>query len=92
MSDDDYSNYPQSVAEIRSDKTWRAIDWTPRDALISCLRDIDSGKIKPDSLLICWSVDDGGDNIRSTYRAAGGSFLENLGLLERLKHMMQQER
>ena len=52
--DGDYSKHPKSIGELRSDKSENALDWTPRDALISVLRDIDSGKEKPVGLVIVW--------------------------------------
>jgi len=50
---DDFSNAPESIAEIRADRAVNGALWTPRDALISLLRDIDRGEIKPDALVIC---------------------------------------
>lgn len=55
---DNFANHPQSLSEIKSDKSWNPQDWTPRDALISALRDIDSGKINPDSLIIIYNNKD----------------------------------
>jgi hypothetical protein len=49
---DSFADAPLSVAEIRSDKSANGADWTPRDALIATLREIDSGKLKPDALVI----------------------------------------
>lgn len=49
---DSYANHPRSITELKSDKTDRASDWTPRDALISLLREIDSGALDLDALVI----------------------------------------
>lgn len=51
---DDFADHPRSLAEVKSDRAGTACLWTPRDALISLLRDIDSGKVDPDTLIICW--------------------------------------
>ncbi len=42
---DDYSEHPKSLTEARGEKTGRGSDWTPRDVLISALRDLDSGEL-----------------------------------------------
>ena len=49
-----YANYPQSIAEIRSDRSRQGTDWTPRDVLIATLRDLDSGRIAPHTLVVSW--------------------------------------
>lgn len=42
--DDDYSNFPKSITEIKSDKDDDANVWTIRDTLIAALRDYDAGE------------------------------------------------
>jgi hypothetical protein len=54
---EDYSNYPKSITELKSDKTQQANDWTPRDVLIDMLRKIDNGEVKPNILAICFRED-----------------------------------
>jgi hypothetical protein len=44
-ANDNYGNYPLSVTEIKG-------QFTPRDALISMLRDIDSGKSNFEALIV----------------------------------------
>jgi hypothetical protein len=51
---EDYSNYPKSVSELKSDRTENASDWTPRDVLLCALRAIDSGEIKPTVLAVSY--------------------------------------
>lgn len=51
----DFANHPVSIAEARAQKPDDRYDprtWTPRDVLIDMLRDIDSGKLNPQSLII----------------------------------------
>ena len=48
----DYKDHPPSVSELRADKSDDASDWTPRDALITALRDIDSGECEPTCLIV----------------------------------------
>lgn len=55
---DNFADHPLSIGDIRSEKTQSAADWSPRDALIDCLREIDAGRMKPDALIICYRGDD----------------------------------
>jgi len=68
---DDYSNAPESITEIRADKASNAALWTPRDALISLLRDIDQGNIKPDAIVICVrELGEGPGKVNTLFRAS----------------------
>lgn len=53
---EDFSNHPKSINDIRSDKSGKSEDWTPRDALVALLRDIDSGKQDVDQIVIVYAV------------------------------------
>lgn len=78
----DYSNHPQTIGEIKSDKTGSSSDWTPRDALISALRDIDSGTIKPEHCLIIFGkVDENGATHTNFYNCTPNRYIL-MGLLE----------
>lgn len=52
---DDFSDYPRSVKEVRAERADDATAWTPRDALIKLLREIDEG-LSVDALVICYRV------------------------------------
>ena len=51
---DDFSEHPKTLGEIRADKTENAKDWSPRDVLVRMLRDIDSGKVAPEHLMVLY--------------------------------------
>lgn len=53
MDNENFSEAPLSVAEIRSSKNRNGADWSPRDALIHTLREIDKGVLDPQSMIIC---------------------------------------
>ena len=55
---DDFSKHPPSVGEMKSDIVGDARYWTPRDALISLLRDIDSGKTTITDIAIVYREED----------------------------------
>ena len=68
---DDFSNAPQSITEIRADKAENGALWTPRDALVSLLREIDRGDCKPDALvIIVRELGDGPGKVNTFYRNA----------------------
>lgn len=50
----DFSKEPKSFAELKADKTQKGSDWTPRDCLINLLREIDSGEVAVDNIIICY--------------------------------------
>jgi muramidase (phage lysozyme) len=78
-----YADHPRSITEVQADKSNDASKATPRDALITILRDIDAGKIKPAALVICWcgSPEDGA--IKMGFEAASPDLITTLGLLTR---------
>lgn len=81
MNYEDFSNHPQSVAEVRSERTADGRLWSPRDALVSLLRDIDSGKVSPQALIVVFSeVNDAGDSY-TLFRNAAPDYHTSMGLL-----------
>ena len=80
-----YSNYPVSLAEVRSSKTQNAADWTPRDALIEVLRKIDSGEIVPEAMIIAWAQFKPGGVTDFGFRTAAPNIIVSAGLLENAK-------
>lgn len=51
-----FADHPVSIAEARADRASDGSLWTPRDALISTLRDIDEGRLAPSDLVISMRV------------------------------------
>jgi hypothetical protein len=82
---DDYSGYPRTINELKSDRTHAAKDWTPRDLLISALRDIDSGQLGIDKasrcILLIGHVDETGSTQVEIRRAGTASAWESMGIL-----------
>lgn len=77
MSNDneDFSKHPMSLAEVRADKEADGRLWKPRDVLISLLRDIDSGKLKPDVIVVVHKTtkDDASQSYAIGTASAGGT-------------------
>lgn len=67
---ENFAEHPKSIGEIRSDRESSASAWTPRDALISALRDIDSGIINADAVVICIREVTGENDVSTTYLAS----------------------
>jgi hypothetical protein len=76
---DNFAGYPESLGELRNDSN--AALWTPREALISVLRDIDSGKVKPDALVVCFRETTGKGETDSYFRQASPDVHVSLGLI-----------
>lgn len=79
---ENFANAPPSITEIRSDKSGKSSDWTPRDALVAMLRDIDKGELDPEQILIVYATKVG-DNLYKTHSRCAGKFTtyECMGLL-----------
>lgn len=60
IEDDDearnFADHPKSITEARASRSSDAADWTPRDALILLLREIDSGSAVVDSCVIAYRL------------------------------------
>ena len=82
---DSFADHPLSITEIRSDRTGRGSEWTPRDALIAMLREIDSGRIKPVGAIVCIMEEPEAGTCQAHFRNATRNPYEALGLLERVK-------
>lgn len=79
----DYSDHPISLSEARAHREHDSRLWTARDALISMLRDIDSGEINPDALVaVCRTKDEDG-SYRTTFVNATPDVHVAMGLLSR---------
>lgn len=92
---DTFENAPKTLAEARANKNRQARDWEPRDALIACLREIDSGRIKPDELIILYhqpldAADNNGNLHDFNYYVSTSGLMHTMGLLTvGTKHIME---
>ena len=85
---DSYADVPVSIAEARSDRTAKSNDWTPRDALISMLRQIDRKEIAPDQLVIIRVAKNGNLFSQDSSYAGDFSTYELMGLLIAESHKL----
>lgn len=83
---DNFGEWPPSITELRAARSESPEDWTPRDALLSLLREIDSGKLKPRHMIICFSEEreeEDGLAIGDSWVQAGkANAHEQIGLLQ----------
>jgi hypothetical protein len=91
--DRDFSQVPPSLAERRAEAVGGGGDATklkPRDALIQALRDIDTGAIAPEQVIVAYYETDPDDGTFDTgYYSAGphvATFMA--GMLERVKTLL----
>lgn len=87
---ENFADTPRSLNEARADKEQNAALWKPRDALVSLLRDIDSGKIDIEKLVICYTEShSNGGPTKLAYHAAGTrSYWETIGILTEFVSLM----
>lgn len=82
-----FKDFPRSVGEIKAEKAQDGSLWSPRDALIDLLRDIDAGKEVTD-LIISFREKTEDGRFGHFYRAATRDQLTALGLLDRVAHII----
>lgn len=91
---DDFKNAPQSITELRANKSANGSIWTPRDALISLLREIDNG-LDVDMLIVGYRYQnetDKKDNAYTyMYHQATPDMLTALGLLDMTKELIKKK-
>lgn len=83
-----FENYPRSIGEIKSDRSHNGADWTPREALIDLLREIDAGRITPDALVICFRTKAEPGKTTTGFRSAAPDIHIATGLLQVAQHMI----
>lgn len=94
--DENFADAPKSLGEFRAWAKGDASAWTARDALVSVLREIDSGRLKTDNLIIAYRemIGDGPGWTPQYVRAVYGSEFQmerTIGLLEVVKHKILVE-
>lgn len=91
MADDNFSDAPESLSIARGIRESNASLVKPRDILVEMLRDIDNGV---DVELMVISFRFGGEAVgrgKASFMQAGGVGLhDSLGLLERVKHQLNE--
>lgn len=80
--ENEFKDAPQTIGELKSDKTSRANAWSMRDVLIGLLRDIDNGKINTDACVIIYrEAETVGAGTFTHFRVASPDVHTTLGLL-----------
>ena len=77
-----FADYPKSLSEIAADKADDCRKWTPRDLLISLLRQIDAGEIEPSSMIVGLEKDEDGSDVSSLWISQASKTLA-VGMLTR---------
>jgi hypothetical protein len=87
---DDFTDHPVSISEARASKEHDSRLWTPRDALINLLRDIDSGKVAPDALVCVYRATDEDGDLCTRYLNATQDIDIAVGLLARGQSLLMR--
>lgn len=84
MTYDDFSKTPKTITELRASKKDDGTQATPRDALVSLLRDIDEGKTDLATVYICFRANMAGSENKEVgfSRGGAGGWQDDLALLE----------
>jgi hypothetical protein len=76
-----FSDFPKSLTEIAADKSEDCRKWTPRDLLISLLRQIDSKEIAPTAMIVCYEQMDEDGEGQEFVSLSGVSRTHAIGML-----------
>lgn len=80
---------PVSLAARRWINSNKPTDFSPREALEAVIRDIDSGEINPDQVIIVYLRDMDSENEGVGYYQSGkGGWIKAIGMMERAKHLL----
>lgn len=74
----DYTKEPISLSEVKAIKNGDCTLWTPRDALVNLLRDVDSGEIKIETIFIGFISEK--KNTHAGYCCSGESPMDVIGV------------
>lgn len=83
-----FAELPVSLGERRADQSMNAAHWSPREALLAALRDLDRGNLSADALLVIWRKKTADGVTDSHYLASSPDVHTTLGLLEMAKHQV----
>lgn len=79
---DSFADYPRSISAVRSDKSRLASDWSPRDVVIDFLRELDAGKINPDTVVLIYRDKQPDGNFATGMSSSSPDRFLTLGLFE----------
>lgn len=87
---DNFADTPQSITEIKAERAHDGSIWTPRDAVVSWLRDFDNGKIEDcNSLIIIFNRKvEGSKKPKASYYQASEDSHKVFGMMEVVKHYL----
>jgi len=84
MEYNDFSEHPVTIGELRSEQpNSGGSDWSPRDVLISVLRDLDSGLIEPKALLVAYT-----DFKKTSFTQSSPNIITLLGLITHVAYVI----
>lgn len=91
MDNENFADAPKTIGELRSDRSRRAKDWTPRDVLIELLRRIDSGEVAPEALFVAFRTRDQAQDGYTSYSVSSPDYVTTLGLVHAALDVMKHD-
>ena len=89
---DSFADAPQSIGELRTEKSQSPTDWSARDALVRLLRGIDSGEIKADLMFVAWGERRDKSAVLAHYCVAGSANqFETTGMIKIASDQMHRD-
>lgn len=85
-----YGDAPISIGEHRANVSMNAADWSPREVILSVLRDMDNGIVEADAIVVVYRKMASKGIGDSAYVASSPDLQTTLGLLETAKFSMWQ--
>lgn len=79
------NDIPISLGEHRAVTEDDCTKWTPREMLLSLVREIDGGVIAPDGMLVCFFTKEGAYT-RTGMRRSKSTIMEAVAMVEIAKH------
>jgi hypothetical protein len=55
---ENFKDFPTILGDVRSDISGMGADWSPRDLLLTMLKELDAGEISADTLVVGWCYND----------------------------------
>lgn len=86
-----FADAPTTIGEARAKRDQSAAQWSPRDALVNLLREIDTGETKVTALVVTFAVEHDDGRLGHGFRNAAPDNFTALGLLARASHRLQED-
>ena len=89
--EDDHTNQPVSLNEVKAHKANNPGLWQPREMLLSILRRLDAGEIAPDHVMVLFAHDTENGNVCGFSQAGTYTPFTQIGMLQHaIQYLVEQ--